>query len=131
MCRAHAHALAAEFTLAEVDVREVVLQTDRLEGTFLDAFPAPDTGGGTRFTGDIPLVLVHAAHEDAAVFRSLVPQLDDVSRAGFDASTAGNAFFVGNDGQPVDVHVNGVKGTNADAIAAPEAPVRAIGFSPV
>ena len=131
VCRAYAHALPAKFALAEIDVSQIVFQGDCLERTFLDTFPATDTGGGTSLAGDVPLVFVHAAYENTAVFRTFVPQLDDVSRAGFHASTAGNTFLVGNDGQTVGIHVYGIERANVDAIAATKASVSTIGFTPV
>ena len=101
VCRAYAYTLAAKFALAEIDVGQVVFQGDSLEWTFFDAFSTTDASDCTSLAGDIPLVLVHAAHENTAVFRTFVPQFDDVSRAGFHAGTAGNTFLVGNDGQTV------------------------------
>ena len=103
VCRAYAHALPAKFTLAEVDVSQVVVQGNCLERTFFDAFSTTDAGNRTSFAGDVSLVFVHATHENPAIFGTLVSQFDNVSRASFDASTAGNTIFFGNNGQTVGV----------------------------
>lgn len=131
VCRAYAYTLAAKFALAEIDVGQVVFQGDSLEWTFFDAFSTTDASDCTSLAGDIPLVLVHAAHENTAVFRTFVPQFDDVSRAGFHAGTAGNTFLVGNDGQTVGIHVYGIECANVDAIAATKTSVGTIRFTPV
>ena len=86
--RANSYALAAHPAFGKVDIRNIVLDCDSTERTFLCTFAAPDTSIRAGLASNSPFVFVHATNEDAARLRPFLPQLDDVLRTSLDTSSA-------------------------------------------
>ena len=79
--RAFSNAFLAELALCVVDVRDIVLNSDRLERTNLGTLAATDAGSLAGLTCHSTLVLVYARDIDAHVSATLVAKLDDRLRA--------------------------------------------------
>ena len=88
------HALLAHLALGEIDVGEVVLHGDGLEGAHLGALAAADTGGLAVLHGHRTLLLVVARHIHAAVLGTFVANLDDGTRTGLGAHAAAHALLL-------------------------------------
>ena len=92
--RARGLAFAAQTTFIEVYVREVILYGNGLEVALFLAFSAADTAVQTGFACYSAFVFVAAQNDDSAVLRALLTQLNQLSRAGFDALTASGTFVL-------------------------------------
>ena len=95
MLRTYCDAFTTQTTLLEIDVSEVVLNGDSTEVTLLLTFSTSDTAYLTGLHGYRTLVLVDARHEDSSTLRTLLTELDDVTRTSLDTrTTRGTLLFV-------------------------------------
>ena len=121
-CGAFVNALAAQFTLIEIDISEVIFEGNGIERTSLGALTAADTSGGTVLASDSTFITAHTGYEDATVFRAFVTEFEKVFRAFFDAgATSGTFFFVDNGETGLWIHGESAEGTDTHAIAFAEA----------
>ena len=86
--RTYSYALATQTALLVVDVRHIVLYSDGTKRALLLALATTDAGSLASLHGSRSLVLVDAADEYPAPFRSLLAQLEDVTGTGLDTGTA-------------------------------------------
>ena len=120
-------ALTAHLALFCIDVGEVVLECDGFKlFAYLYALAAADARCFAGFVGDSTFVFVVAEDDDTTALRTFESDLDDASRAGFCACSAGCAFFFVYFGKTgFGVHVDGIELTLAHAVSATEAAIAA------
>ena len=93
-CRTLILALAAKTALRVVDIRQVVLNCNRVKLAHFLALAASDTCVGTSFACHSTLVLVHAHHYDATTLRTFLTELDDVAWASLHTLAAAGTLLV-------------------------------------
>ena len=87
-------ALTAQAALVVVDIRQVVLNCNRVKLAHFLALAASDTCVGTSFACDSTLVLFHEHHYDAAALRAFLTELDDVAWASLHTLAAAGTLLV-------------------------------------
>ena len=118
LCRTCCNALTTQTTLVEVNVRNIVLNSDSLKLTLLNTFAATDTSCLTCLHGNRTLVLVHAANEYTAILRTLLAKFDDVTWTSLSTCTAGSTLIVINFRKTcLRVHVDSIELTGSDTVA--------------
>ena len=95
MLRTYRYTLTTQTALLEVDVSEVVLNGYSTEVTLLLTLSTSDTAYLTGLHGYRTLVLVDTRHKDSPTLRTLLTELDDVTRTSLDTSAArGTLLFI-------------------------------------
>ena len=118
VCWANRNALAAETAFVIDDERQVIFDCNGFEWTNLLTFGAADTSYITSFPGNSAIVFVYATDINTARFGALLPQLNDVFRAGLHASTTSGTFVLHHFGKHgCGIDVDGVKRARFFAIA--------------
>ena len=92
--RTFSDAFLAKLALGEIYVCHIVLHGNGSVRAYLRALSAAYTGHLAGFPGHGPLVLVDTAHEHSHAAGTLVPEFDDVLRAGPDTCPAGRTFVL-------------------------------------
>ena len=121
--------LKADEALIETEYSVVSAGTERAN---LLAFGTTYTSHVTRFFGNGTFVFVHTTYVNAARFRPLLAQLDNVFRTGFHAGSTSRAFVFYHFGQHgYRVYVDGIERTRYFAIAQTVTAERAAGVAAV
>ena len=92
--RTFSDAFLAKLALGEIYVCHIVLHGNGSVRAYLRTLSAAYTGHLAGFPGHGPLVLVDTAHEHSHAAGTLVPEFDDVLRAGPDTCPAGRTFVL-------------------------------------
>jgi hypothetical protein len=118
--------LAAGLALGEVDIGHIIGHRDGLEGTHLGTLSTSNTSILAGLHSHSTFLLVDAADIDATTLVALVAKLDDTTRTGLGAGTAGRTFlFVDHRGTCLGIHVDGIKLTGGHAVATSQTSERA------
>ena len=121
---AYLYALATETALGVVNVGEVIADRDGVKLALLETLTTADAGVGADLLIDRSLILIDAGDEDAPIFLSFLPQLDDVAGAGLDALTAGGTLILIDLGETGGgIHMDGIEVADAHAVATSETAV--------
>ena len=124
------YTLLAQTALLEVDIREIVLYSYRLELALLLALAATDTCCLAGLHCHRSLVLVHAAHIDAATLRTFLAKLDDVTWTCLDAGSTGNALLLINLGDArLGIDVDGIELAGGNTVATTQTAEAATSFA--
>ena len=98
-CRTFFDTLRTEPTFDGIDVAEVVLDRDGIEGTSFLTFAATDAGSLARNPCDGAFILVAAGHIDPSSLRTAFPELDDLPWTSLRTFAAGSTFLFIDYGQ--------------------------------
>src|SRR5574344_570205 len=115
--RTFVNTLCTHTALIEVNVADIVFDSDGVKLTNLLTFTAADTGNFTGFLGNSTLVFVYTLHINTMTFWSLLAKFDDVTWTSLDTSTTRcTLFFVYLRKTGFRIHVNGIKLTSLRTI---------------
>ena len=117
-CRAFSHTLLAKLALCEIDVRNVVLDCDRLEWAYLGTLAAAYAGSLAGLACHRSLVFVDAGYVNSHIPASFVAEFDDRLRASLHAGAASRTFFFINDRKSGNrIHRDCAELTGSDTVA--------------
>ena len=130
MLRTFLHTLSAQTAFLKINIRQIILQCNRLKLASLHALAATYAGYGAGLLRYRSLVLVDAGHINPAVLLVLVAKFNDVSRTGPYASTTGGTLVLINLGKTcLRIHPNGSETAGGHTVATAQTAIEAPGLT--